>query len=85
MPTVDADAETTQSETPADLGPDAPPGGPVDTFTDDLSSLPVAAVCRSDLRQEPYEVVPHVRIRAGGAGQPASLPRLPSVTYAVRP
>ena len=29
----------------------------------------------SYLRQEPYEVVPHVRICAGGAGQPASLPR----------
>jgi hypothetical protein len=28
-------------------------------------------------KQEPYEVMPHVRIRAGGAGQPASLPRPP--------
>jgi len=31
--------------------------------------------CRYNLRQEPYAVVPHVRIWAGGAGQPASLPR----------
>ena len=30
---------------------------------------------RHDLRQEPYAVVPHVRICAGGAGQPASLPQ----------
>ena len=34
--------------------------------------------CRYNLRQEPYAVVPHVRICAGGAGQPASLPR-PSI------
>jgi hypothetical protein len=30
----------------------------------------------SDPRQEPYAVVPHVRICAGGGGQPPSLPRL---------
>lgn len=30
---------------------------------------------RHDLRQEPYAVVPHVRICAGAAGQPASLPQ----------
>ena len=30
---------------------------------------------RHDLRQEPYAVMPRVRICAGGAGQPASLPR----------
>lgn len=30
---------------------------------------------RHYLRQEPYEVIPHVRICAGGAGQPAFLPR----------
>jgi hypothetical protein len=29
-------------------------------------------------RQEPYAVAPHVRIRAGGVGKPASLPRLSS-------
>jgi hypothetical protein len=27
-------------------------------------------------RQEPYEVIPHVRIRAGGRSQGRSLPRL---------
>jgi len=30
---------------------------------------------RYHLRQEPYAVVPHVRICGGGAGQPAFLPR----------
>ena len=30
---------------------------------------------RHDLRQEPYAVMPHVRICAGGAGQPAFLPQ----------
>src|SRR5207302_11477910 len=29
---------------------------------------------RQDLRQEPYAVTPPVRIRAGGGGQPSSLP-----------
>jgi len=39
------------------------------------ASLPLAATVRQDLRQEPYEVIRHVRICAGGAGQPAFLPR----------
>jgi hypothetical protein len=30
---------------------------------------------RQNLRQEPYEVIPHVRICAGGVGQPTFLPR----------
>jgi len=34
-----------------------------------------SAPSRHHLRQEPYEVIPQVRICAGGAGQPASLPR----------
>lgn len=33
------------------------------------------AASRPPLRQEPYAVIPQVRICAGGAGQPASLPR----------
>ena len=47
---------------------------------------------RQDLRQEPYAVTPPVRIRAGGGGQPSSLPhpkyveapslsRLPAASY----
>jgi hypothetical protein len=32
------------------------------------------ALCH-DPRQEPYAVIPHVRICAGDEGQPASLPR----------
>ena len=31
--------------------------------------------CRHYPRQEPDAVVPHVRVRAGGTGQPVSLPR----------
>jgi hypothetical protein len=31
-------------------------------------------------RQEPYEVIPHVRIRAGGRSQGRSLPRLRALT-----
>ena len=62
------------------LGPDTVPGN------GGIGSLRVRVVARRTSRravdrhyprQEPYEVVPHVRIRAGGAGQPASLPRLP--------
>ena len=34
-----------------------------------------------DPRQEPYAVVPHVRICAGGGGQPPSLPRLCGCGY----
>jgi 2'-5' RNA ligase len=34
---------------------------------------------RHNSRQEPYAVVPHVRICAGGAGKPAFLPRLNEV------
>jgi hypothetical protein len=45
-----------------------------------LSSLPFSAPWRHYLRQEPYAVAPHVRIWAGGAGQPASLPR-PSIPF----
>ena len=34
-----------------------------------------ASASRHDLRQEPYAVVPHVRICAGGGEQSSSLPR----------
>ena len=37
-------------------------------------SLSEPAFVRYDLRQEPYEVVPHVRICAGGAGIKTSVP-----------
>jgi hypothetical protein len=40
-----------------------------------LGLMHLCPTCRHQPRQEPDEVVPHVRIRAGGAGQPASLPR----------
>ena len=38
----------------------------------------LSASSRHDSRQEPYAVAPHVRICAGGGGQPPSLPRSPS-------
>jgi hypothetical protein len=34
-------------------------------------------------RQEPYEVIPHVRIRAGGRSQGRSLPRLISFEFRI--
>ena len=40
-----------------------------------LPSLSFSAFWRHYPRQEPYAVVPHVRICAGGVGQPAFLPR----------
>lgn len=46
------------------IGHRAAPGG-----QNTLERIRQAAnVCASDPRQEPYEVIPHVRIRAGGAG-----------------
>ena len=38
---------------------------------------------RHDLRQEPYAGKPHVRICAGGDGQPSSLPRPLDPSYGV--
>jgi hypothetical protein len=40
---------------------------------------------RQNLRQEPYEVIPHVRICAGGVGQPTFLPRLEPVMWFMQP
>ena len=42
-----------------------------------VSSFSLEMPWRHHPRQEPYEVILHVRIRAGGAGQLASLPRPP--------
>ncbi len=55
-------AEASQSEAPLDLGTDETPHpwGPC------LSSLPFSSLWRYYLRQEPYEVIPQVRICAGG-------------------
>ena len=41
------------------------------------TSIPRRALSRLNPRQEPYELKVHVRIRAGGARQRASLPRYP--------
>ena len=39
-----------------------------------LERIRQATPARYDLRQEPYEVVPHVRICTGDVGQPTFLP-----------
>ena len=44
-----------------------------------------AAGRQINLRQEPYEVMPHVRIRAGGRSQGRSLPRLMAENQAAMP
>jgi hypothetical protein len=56
------------------LGSDATPPAVATSTTYHPSSSQRATV-RQHLRQEPDAVVPHVRTCAGGAGQPASLPR----------
>ena len=67
--------KTPKPQTQIGLGSDETPHGQVASSCPCLSSLPFSASWRHYLRQEPYAVVPHVRICAGGAGQPASLPR----------
>src|SRR5439155_19253781 len=57
------------------LAAHAAPGLPVATIPAHLPSVPARAPRRRYPRQEPDAVVPHVRICAGGAGRPASLPR----------
>jgi hypothetical protein len=52
-------------------------GSPAATYRTVASSIPIrrSGFMRHDLRQEPYAVTLHVRICAGGGGQPPSLPR----------
>ena len=65
----------TQPEGRHHVGANEPFGPTLATDAANFASLPLAATVRQDPRQEPYEAIPHVRIRAGGVGQPASLPR----------
>ena len=60
--------KTPKPETPPDLGSDETPHGQVASPCPCLPSLSFGALWRHYLRQEPYAVVPHVRICAGGAG-----------------
>jgi len=61
-------AEAPQSKAPSELGPHETPGRLLDSICPYLSPLPIGAFRRYHLRQEPDEVIPHVRICAGGAG-----------------
>ena len=48
---------------------------PVASRTPHYASVSCATLARYDPRQEPGAVVPHAGLCAGGAGEPASLPR----------
>ena len=69
-------AQTAEPQTPVALGADETSRGQVASPSPCVPSLPSGAFWRHYLRQEPYAEEPHVWVRAGGAGQPASLPRL---------
>ena len=58
-----------------DLGPNGPNREAMVASRHDPSPLLVCALRRQDPRQEPSALVAHARICAGGAGQPAPLPR----------
>jgi len=64
-----------QSMPPHHGAPTAKPGRPMAAHPAHLPSLSVRAPGRHHPRWEPDAVIPHVRICAGGAGRPASLPR----------
>ena len=70
------DTEALQPKAQYDLAAHAESLSKVVSTDSRLSSLSFSALRRYYLRQEPYEVVLHVRICAGGAGRPAFLPRL---------
>ena len=64
-----------QSTVSRDVVPRLPAGKTLDTLWF-VSRIHIRRrACASDLRQGPGAVVPHAGICAGGAGQPASLPR----------
>jgi len=61
------------------MGPNETVGGQMDSIFPYLSFLSLGALRSCYLKQEPYELIPHVWICAGGAGRlpflPRSLPR----------
>ena len=57
-----------QSKAPSELGSDETPYQQVASNRLCLPSSSFSSFWRHYLRQEPYEVIPHVRICAGGAG-----------------
>jgi len=67
--------KTARSASPHQLASHARSGLPAPAVPAHLSSVSTRAPRRCDPRWEPDAVAPHVRICAGGAGRPASLPR----------
>jgi len=65
---VDQSLKAPHPKAQADLGPDAAIDCQVDPTSPCLPPISFSALRRHYLRQEPYEVIPHVRIWAGGAG-----------------
>ncbi len=68
LSTVVEGSQAPKPQTQTDLGSDETPHGQMAPSCSCLSSLPFSASWRHLLRQEPYAVVPHVRICAEGAG-----------------
>jgi len=68
-------SQTPKPQTSIGLGSNETPHGQVAPPCPYLPSLSFGTLWRHHLRQEPSAVAPHARICAGGAGQPASLPR----------
>jgi hypothetical protein len=67
LPHLAACAEATQPTNPVELGSFQSNSPPVHTAVPQAPSIPGRAILRvTYLRQEPYAVVPLVRIRAGG-------------------
>ena len=86
LPRLAACPTAAQPAAPAQLGPFQSPHPQVRPVLSSSASLSgTALLCvTSNLRQEPYAVTLHVRIRAGGGQQWPSLPR-PFVRIAVAP
>ena len=70
-------AAPAESTPPGPVGTHAPPDVPLAASAAHLPALSLRAPRRRHPRWEPDAVVPLVRICAGGAGRPASLPRHP--------
>jgi len=68
-------APAAQSTGLLDMGAHRDSGEPISAFAERPASLPLGAVCRQASKIGAVCVSTHARICAGGAGQPASLPR----------
>ena len=77
---MDESTQEAQPQAQPDLAADEALDCPMDSSYPYLPSLSADTPSRHHLRQEPGAVVPHAGICAGGAGQPASLPRPKNIT-----